>query len=65
MLGSAVRCEMVVGCKVDDMKRREEDSYVRRMVNAISLPRRSGNWCKGRIRIHIPLRKCAVNGLRR
>lgn len=26
MFGSAVRCKMVMGCKIDDSNRREEDS---------------------------------------
>ena len=34
----AVRCEIVMGCKVDDSNRREEDSHVRRVVNAINHP---------------------------
>ena len=48
VFGSAVRCEMVMGFKVDDSKRREEDSHDRRAVNPINHPRkRSGNWSKG------------------
>ena len=43
VFGSAVRCEMVMGFKVDDSKRREEDSHDRRAVNPINHPRRSGN----------------------
>ena len=35
VFGSAVRCEMVMGCKMDDSNRREEDFHVRRAVNAI------------------------------
>ena len=38
VFGSAVRCEMVMGCKVDDSNRREEDSHVGRVVNAINHP---------------------------
>ena len=36
VFGSAVRCEMVMGCKMDDSNRREEDFHVRRAVNAIN-----------------------------
>jgi hypothetical protein len=58
VFGSAVRCEMVMGSKVNDSKRREDVSYVRRVVNAINHPRKwSGNWCKGRTSIHVPLRE--------
>ena len=65
-LGSAVRCEMVMGCDVEDSKRREEDSHVKRVVNAMNHPRRRrGKWCRGRRSVHVPLRKWAVNGLRR
>ena len=35
MFGSAVGCEMV-GCKVDNSKRREDDAHVGRVVNAIN-----------------------------
>ena len=36
MFGSVVGCEMVVGCKVDNSKRREDGSHVGRVVNAIA-----------------------------
>ena len=62
---SAVRCETVIGWEVDDSKRSDVDSQVRRVLYAINQPlTRSGKWCKGRKRVHDPLMKCAVNGLR-
>ena len=56
VFGSAVRCETVMGYKVDNSKRSEANSHVR-------IP--CGNWCNGSMSVHIPLRKYAVNGLRR
>ena len=38
VFGSAVRCKIVMGCKGDDSNRREEDSHVGRVVNAINHP---------------------------
>ena len=38
VFGSAVRCEMVMGFKVDDSNRREEDSHGRRVVNDKAIP---------------------------
>jgi len=62
---SAVRCETVIGCEVDDSKRSDADSHVKRVVYAIDHPlTRSGKWCRGRKSVHEPLMKCAVNGLR-
>jgi hypothetical protein len=38
MFGSAVRCEMVMGYKVDNSKRRNEDPHAKRAVSAINHP---------------------------
>jgi len=35
---SAVRCETVMGCEVDDSKRSDADSHVRRVVYAMNHP---------------------------
>jgi hypothetical protein len=47
IFGSAVRCKMVMGCKVDDSKTREADSHVKGVNVIIHPQRRVGIGARG------------------